>query len=128
MTGLLDTHVLLWAVFEPHRLSRRARAFIESPDSQLLLSPVSIWEIITKVSTGKLTLFMPVTGFIAAQQGLLRLTSLPLTMEHALALEGLPWHHKDPGDRLLLAQAMREQVPVVSSDERFARYPVQVLW
>ena len=128
MTMLLDTHVILWAVFESHRLSTRARQLMADPANVLLFSAVSAWEIAAKVGTGRLTLHVPVTEFLDAQRTRLKLTDLPLTLVQAAGIANLPNYHKDPGDRLLVAQALAEGVPILTIDSQIRRYPVQVLW
>ena len=128
MTMLLDTHVILWAVFESRRLSTRARQLMADPANVLLFSAVSAWEIATKVGTGRLTLHVPVTEFLDAQRTRLKLTDLPLTLVQAAGIASLPLHHRDPGDRLLVAQALAEGVPILTIDSQIRRYPVEVLW
>ena len=128
MKLLLDTQSLIWFDQDDPRLPARAKALLESSENELWLSPASYWEIAIKVSIGKLTLASPFDEFmtrIIAQNGLV---VLPILVKHCWLLVGLEYHHRDPFDRLLIAQAMSECVPVVSSDEQFDAYPVTRLW
>ena len=128
MKMLLDTHVILWAVFETHRLSGRARGLILDPANVLFFSAVSAWEIATKAGTGRLTLHVTVSEFLDAQRQHLKLTDLSLTPAQAAGIAQLPDHHRDPGDRLLIAQALAEGIPILTADRQIRRYPVEVLW
>ena len=128
MKLLLDTQSLIWFDQNDPRLTARAKALLESSENELWLSPASYWEIAIKVSIGKLTLAAPFEDFmsrIVAQNGLI---ILPILVKHCSVLVGLEYHHRDPFDRLLIAQAMSEDIPVVSSDEQFDAYPVTRLW
>lgn len=127
MKGLLDTHTLIWWVSDPSRLSPAALAFIQDPASIVLLSVVSAWEILIKLPLGKLTLKAPLR-IVLAQQQANGIQMLPVTLDHVLDVEGLPPVHKDPFDRLLIAQANVEGAELVSADAIFAQYPVKVLW
>jgi PIN domain nuclease of toxin-antitoxin system len=118
---LLDTQVLLWAAGQPERLSAAARKLLDNPDNELLFSPASLWEVTIKNSLGR-------DDFKAdarlLRRGLLDngYTELPITSEHAVHVEGLPDLHKDPFDRMLLAQAIAEGITLVTSDAQLARY------
>jgi PIN domain nuclease of toxin-antitoxin system len=122
---LIDTMVLLWMAQKPARLSRRAARAFAAPDCVLELSALSLSEIAIKNRTGKLN--MPEADLRQTLDDL-DIRVLPYTREHALALFALPWHHTDPFDRQILAQALAEDIAVVTSDEVFARYPVRVIW
>jgi PIN domain nuclease of toxin-antitoxin system len=124
---LLDTHTFIWWDGEPSRLSPRILALLLDPSSTVLLSVVSIWEMLIKSQLGKLTLRLPLSQ-IVAQQLANGVTILPVTLDHTLDLEGLPAAHKDPFDRLLIAQARVEGAALLSVDRVFAQYPVTVLW
>ncbi len=128
MKILLDTHTLLWFGLSNPRLSDRARALIRDPDNQPLVSPASYWEIAIKISLGKYRLFQDVASFVEQQIATNRLDILPISPEHAGLVATLPFHHRDPFDRLLIAQAIHERVPLVSSDDAFDKYPVTRLW
>ncbi len=122
MKLLLDTHLLLWAAGDQGRLSRAARALIENPDNELIFSAASLWEIAIKRTLGR-------DDFRADPRLLLRglldngYLELPVTSEHALALDDLPAIHKDPFDRILVAQATVEGMVLLSTDPVVARYP-----
>jgi PIN domain nuclease of toxin-antitoxin system len=122
MKLLLDTHLLLWAMIEPERLPLRARSRIDSHDNQLLFSVASLWEIAIKSSRGRTDFRIDPAVFRRAllDNGY---EELPLIGEHVLALRSLPALHKDPFDRLLLAQCMAEGVLLVTRDPLLAQYP-----
>jgi PIN domain nuclease of toxin-antitoxin system len=127
MKGPLDTHEFIWWDSDPSRLSAPALACLQNPSSTVLLNVVSVWEMVIKLQLGKLTLSTPLRTILAQQQAN-GLQILPLTLDHVLAVEGLPTPHKDPFDRLLIAQANVEGAVLLSADAIFAQYPVQVLW
>jgi PIN domain nuclease of toxin-antitoxin system len=128
MRLLLDTHVLLWAIAEPARLSKRTRRLLRDESNDLLFSTASIWEIQLKQRAGKLTL--PGTpGFL--QQHLLRLgvqEVLSITPDHAYRVLSLPAGHKDPFDCLLAAQCLAEDLSLVTADPAFSALGVHALW
>jgi len=125
MSLLLDSHVFLWWLQDSRQLSRPARRAIGAPTSRVLVSAASIWEIAIKLSIGKLKWREGVTldGSIAA----CGFTELPITARHAAGVRNLPTHHGDPFDRLLIAQALLEDLRLVTADEVFARYGVPIL-
>lgn len=127
MTGLLDTHTFIWWDGDPTKLSATAKAFIQDPANGVVLSVVSVWEILIKSDLGKLTLAKPLRQILSRQQSN-GIRILPMSLEHVLELENLPRHHKDPFDRMLAAQAAVEHMTLISIDAIFANYPVQVLW
>jgi PIN domain nuclease of toxin-antitoxin system len=128
MKLLLDTHTFLWFVIGSSNLSANARALIEDAANEKFLSVACLWEIAIKLSIGKLTLSAPFAVLISQQLGLNGLELLNITIEHAAVVAGLPFHHRDPFDRLLIAQAMVEKMPIVSIDTTFDTYPVTRLW
>lgn len=128
MTLLLDTHAFLWFVLDEPRLSATAKAAIGDPANEILLSPASYWEIAIKVSIDKLTLQQPFLPFIDAQIAANRLTVLHITPQHAAVVATLPYHHRDPFDRLLIAQALAENIPLISGDPVLDAYGVQRVW
>lgn len=128
MRLLLDTHTILWAVDSPARLSGKASAAIQNPANELLCGAGSIWELAIKVGLKKLTLSLPFRQWMASAIDDLGLTVLPITVDYADALTTLPPHHGDPFDRLLIAQATVERIPVVSVDQGFDAYPITRLW
>ena len=128
MRLLLDAHTLIWAVDDRSRLSPRAASSLEDPANDLLLSAGTIWEVAINVGLGKLALSMPYRRWMAQAMADLGVSVLPITVEYADVQAGLPWHHRDPFDRLLIAQAMAEEVPIVSRDPTLDEYPVTRLW
>jgi PIN domain nuclease of toxin-antitoxin system len=122
---LLDTNVAVWLLLgDRERVSTHAADALEDEDNEVAVSAASVWEIAIKRSLGKLTI---ADGW-AATLWRLGFDPLPVTAIHAAAAEGLPWHHRDPFDRLLVAQASVERLALVSADERLAAYGVEVLW
>ena len=125
---LLDTHALIWWLLDDRSLSRTARTALSRPGNVVFVSAVSIVEISIKLSINKL----PLPDEL--DQGLLEVVaatgfrSLPVTPEHAYFLRHLPWHHRDPFDRLLIAQSRLEKLTIVTEDQAIRRYSVDVLW
>ena len=128
MKLLLDTHVFIWWDSEPARLSPRALALCQDRQNTLLLSVVSLWEMQIKLQLGKLKLALPLKEIVEGQRRTNNVEILPVTLEHVLGLENLPPYHKDPFDRLLVAQAIVEEAVLVSADPNIAKYPVQIVW
>jgi PIN domain nuclease of toxin-antitoxin system len=128
MRALLDTHAFLWFITGDARLSLAARRLMEDVRYDLLLSVASIWEIAIKAGTGRLPLPVPIRSFIPQQVAENEITLLPVAMEHALEGAYLPLHHRDPFDRMLVVQALAEQVPILSADPALDRYGVQRVW
>jgi PIN domain nuclease of toxin-antitoxin system len=122
---LLDTHTFLWAVDDDARLSPAARSAIIDGNNLVFVSAATAWEIAIKKSAGKLTL--PQGNFLEELR-IHRFTPLAITAEHALAVENLPSYHKDPFDRLLIAQAQLEKLVFVTGDARIRQYDVQLIW
>jgi PIN domain nuclease of toxin-antitoxin system len=120
---LLDTHVLLWALEAPASLRDETRGAIENPRNPVLVSTASAWEIGVKISVGKLQAPLD----LVAQLREKRFTALPVTVEHGLRVGELPLLHKDPFDRLLVAQAQLEGLTIVTRDPRIAAYDVETL-
>lgn len=122
MNLLLDTHLLLWAAGEPERLSREAVELINQPEHKLYFSAVSIWEVVIKRGLGR-TDFRVDPALL--RRGLVEhdYAELPITSTHAMAVSHLPAIHRDPFDRLLVAQAETEGLLLLTADERVARYP-----
>jgi PIN domain nuclease of toxin-antitoxin system len=119
---LLDTHLLLWAAVEPQRLTKPARALLENPDNELLFSAISLWEVVIKNSLGRPDFHLDAR---LLRRGLLDngYTELPVTSEHTVATSDLPQIHKDPFDRLLVAQAIVEGILLLTVDPLVAKYP-----
>jgi PIN domain nuclease of toxin-antitoxin system len=125
---LLDTQALVWYAFADPQLATTARAIIADPANEVLVSPASYWEIAIKVSLGKWQLHQPYPDLIDSLWTVYGFRILPITPEHTGRLIGLPFHHRDPFDRLLAAQALVEGVPRVSSDVVFEQYGVTRVW
>jgi len=124
---LADTHVVLWSATNPARLNQEARAAIEDGSNEVRVSTVSVWEIAIKQSLGKLDLPQPAERWLPE---VLRRTGFEVadvTVSAALRVRGLPWHHRDPFDRLLIAHALDEGYTIVTRDEVFEAYGVAVL-
>jgi len=126
MKVLLDTHTFLWAIIDEKKLSPRVRRIMAS--SQLWWSVVSLWEAIQKAQVGKLSLPLPAGPFLTDELSSNHVRLLPVSLSHVLRVEELPLHHRDPFDRLLIAQSIEEGWPIVTADPWFARYPVDVIW
>ena len=125
---LLDTHVLLWWLFDEPKLSDLAHSVIQAPDNTILISSASGWEIATKYRLGKLPHAGEVAHNLPALLRKSRMDVLSITMEHALAAGALPGPHRDPFDRMLIAQAQIEGLRIVTSDRVFEQYPVELVW
>ncbi|HMI82644.1 MAG TPA: type II toxin-antitoxin system VapC family toxin [Polyangiaceae bacterium] len=123
MSLLLDTHVLLWCLGNPDRLRRETRKKIEAPAQMVFVSAVSAWEIELKRALGKLK----APSDLGEQLEKKRFTELPVHLRHARALGSLPDHHRDPFDRMLIAQAMTDGLVIVTADDRIRSYPVRTL-
>ena len=123
----LDTHALLWFQAGDRRLSQTARRAIEAADAELLVSAATVWEMAIKASLGRLRLSDPVETYMTRKiaQGY---RMLPVSWPHAAKVEALPWHHRDPFDRLLAAQAIAEGCPIVTRDRVFRKYGAEVVW
>ncbi len=128
MRVLLDTHALLWFLSGNSRMSDYARRVTADPDNEALLSAGSLWETTIKASLGKLTLDEPFEEVIPDKLAAERIEVLPIEMQYLAALRRLPFHHRDPFDRLIIAQALVEGVPVVTRDAVFESYGVEVIW
>jgi PIN domain nuclease of toxin-antitoxin system len=124
---LLDTHALLWAATEPERLQVEAREALEDGTHDVLVSSVTAWEIAIKQSLGKLDLAQPAEIWIPEVIRRTGLEPAPIELTAALRVRALPWHHRDPFDRLLIAQALESGYTIVTRDVVFGRYGVAVL-
>jgi PIN domain nuclease of toxin-antitoxin system len=127
MKLLIDTHTFLWFIHDDPNLSDRAASLLES-DADLLLSTASLWEIAIKVNLQKLTLPDTYEIFIPHQIQINSIEILPIEMEHLAVAVKLPLHHRDPFDRLLISQAIAEQIAIVSIDQKFDSYAINRLW
>jgi PIN domain nuclease of toxin-antitoxin system len=125
---LLDTHAFLWWVADDRRLSRKARAAIASRDSACFLSMASVWEMAIKVGLQRLELPSSVDRFVSEQMAANAFEPLPIGLGHAGDVARLPFHHRDPFDRLLVAQALGEGLSIVSAGPVFGKYGVNRIW
>ncbi len=125
---LLDAHTFLWAITDDKRLSTTAREVFTRASNELLLSSASVWEILIKVQIGKLQVPLPTGNYLKRHLTANNIQVLPIRLEHVLRLEQLPLHHRDPFDRILVAQSLEEKMPIVSCDLLFKKYPVKVVW
>jgi len=125
---LLDTSAFLWWITEHQSLSQRARDLISDADNEVWFSVVSSWEIVIKAGLGRVQLPEKVERFLPKQVGANGFQVLPVHLRHTLRVAGLPVLHRDPFDRLLVAQAIVEGFTIVSGDQQLSRYPVAVEW
>lgn len=128
MRVLLDTHAFLWWVRDDGRLSGRARDALSDAGNELLFSVVSGWEIAIKAQLGKLRASRDIGAYLSEQLSINSMQVLPIYLSHTVRVADLPNHHRDPFDRLLVAQALVEDLPLVSVDPEISRYPVEVIW
>jgi len=125
---LFDTHSFIWWADEPTKLSTVALAALEDEGNRLFLSDVSVWEIQIKVQLGKMKLKLPLEDLVESQQRDNEVEILPIATEHILTLNNLPFYHKDPFDRLLIAQSIIEGFTIVTLDPEFPPYGAKLLW
>lgn len=128
MNILLDTQAFVWWGTEKAKLPLRIRDLCEAEESQLILSVASVWEMQIKIQLGKLRLDDPLETIIERERQVNGLFIFPILLPHVFELKHLPNDHKDPFDRLLVAQARVERFPIVSADSVLQRYPVEILW
>jgi PIN domain nuclease of toxin-antitoxin system len=130
MNYLLDTQAFLWLATAPERLRQEVRHTIASPEHRVFLSTVVVWEIAIKSASGKLELKDDLDSFVAQQVAAMRLAHLPITVDHGLKVAKLPVlaGHRDPFDRMLIAQAKAEGMTIVTRDPLFAAYGVPIAW
>jgi PIN domain nuclease of toxin-antitoxin system len=125
---LLDTHAFLWAIMDDPRLSKAAADAFLNEDNQLLLSITSVWEMAIKVATGKLDLRVPLDELVRTQLGTLGIHLLAIELAHVLGVGAMPFHHRDPFDRLLVSQARAEGLVLMSCDPALDAYGITRLW
>jgi PIN domain nuclease of toxin-antitoxin system len=128
MKALLDTSAFLWFISGSDRLSIKACDYMVNLENDLILSVASLWEIAIKTSIGKLELLRPFDQLIPAQLEENAIEVLPIKIDHLSNIISLELHHRDPFDRLIIAQSIAEQIPVITSDAAFAKYPVDIIW
>lgn len=127
MNVLVDTHAWIWSLASPERLSAEARTVLSSRRNVVYLSAASAWELAIKAALGKIELPEPFEAFVPSRMARLGITPLPVTHAHALRVSSLPPHHRDPFDRLLVAQAIVERLPILTADAAFERYGIELI-
>ena len=127
MRFLLDTHIFLWLNNEPAKLSPALHLICDDPANELFISLVSLWEIQIKQQLGKLKFDVPWQQMLEIQQKDNGLVLLPIKLQHIATLEDLPLIHRDPFDRLLIAQAIQEEMTILSADTIFCNYPITLI-
>ena len=125
---LLDTNIVIWSLSASERVSSRARRAMDRPGAALFVSVVSVWEIVTKHQAGKLRLRATLAEVVNQILYLSPWTIVPVAAEHLTLLAGLPLLHTDPFDRLLIVQAQRESLAIVTADEQIEKYDVRTIW
>jgi len=128
MKCLLDTHAFIWLITDDERLSAKARSTILDSRTTLYLSSASIWEMVIKAGIGKLKLPAHPETFVQKQMATTQIQELPISFKHAFHLQHLPGHHKDPFDRMLVAQALAEKLTILTIDPLIAQYSAKTLW
>lgn len=128
MRVLLDSHAVIWAVDDPSRLGKVAVELLEDLESELLISAATVWELSIKFGLGRLELSSPFNVWMTSAILDLELEVLPITIDYAHVQSGLPNHHRDPFDRLIIAQSIVEEISIVSSDSAFDAYGVNRVW
>ncbi len=128
MRLLLDTQAFLWSISSSEQLSPRARRAVSSGTNEVFVSAVSAWEIAIKTRLGRLQLGADIEHFVPDQMARNSFLPLPVLLHHALKVAGLPEIHRDPFDRLLVAQAIAEGLHLVTADRELGNYPVKVVW
>jgi PIN domain nuclease of toxin-antitoxin system len=128
MKVLLDTHVLLWALAAPDKLSQRVRSLLEDLDTEIYVSSASVWEIATKWRLGRLPQAEPLLSNLTAHLRRFLAHELSISYDHALLAGRLEWPHRDPFDRMLAAQALLEHLPFITTDELFLSLDVPTIW
>jgi PIN domain nuclease of toxin-antitoxin system len=128
MSILFDTHALLWLVNGSALLSENAKSLFSEPQNDFYLSLASVWEMAIKIKIGKLHVPSPLKQFISEQLPLNGIKILNIKLEHVIEVADLPLHHRDPFDRLIIAQGLVENLPIITVDKIFDDYGVQRLW
>jgi PIN domain nuclease of toxin-antitoxin system len=128
MRLLLDTHAFIWYTTDSSRLSITGRSLIDNGDNDILLCTASVWEMAIKHSIGRLNFSLPFMEFIKQQIAVNRIEILEISFDHIEVVASLPLHHRDPFDRLIIAQSMAQQIPLLSVDAIFDAYAIARLW
>jgi len=127
MRFIVDTQVWLWWYAQPEKIGSKAQTLMESPGNEIFLSVASVWEIGIKYSTGKLRLPEPAKEYVLSRIARDAFSLLDVKATHALESASLPWHHKDPFDRLIIAQSRIENLPIMTSDGQFGKYEAKLI-
>ena len=128
MQYLIDTHTLLWITDNNPKLSKKAKSIYLNPANDIYISLASIWEVVIKVSLQKLIIEDTVANFINTQIKGNSIKILDIKLKHIVALENLPYYHRDPFDRLIITQSLLEKIPVLSRDRILDQYPIKRIW
>ena len=128
MRLLLDGHAFLWWVLDDPRLSAAARRILSDGANALYLSAATAWEVIIKTQIGRLRLPEVASRYVRSRMSQYGIESLPIQLSHVLQIETLPLHHRDPFDRILIAQSQLEDLPILTADRQIAQYDVKVVW
>ena len=128
MKIILDTHAFLWFAENSKKLSQTANILLNNQENKLLLSIASVWEMQIKIGIGKLQLEESLTEIVAKQREVNEVEIFPINLDHIWQLDSLPLHHKDPFDRMLIAQAITENLPILTIDSIFHKYQVNIIW
>ena len=128
MKALLDTHTFLWWISDAPKLSSLVREIISDGKNELFLSAASGWEIAIKASLGRIHIHGKLQSFISEQMITNAIQGLPIQISHALQVYNLPLYHRDPFDRILIAQSQLESLPILTNDSQFSQYQVKVIW
>ena len=128
MQFLIDTHALIWFILDNPKLSRKAKDMIEDKTNKRFVSTVCVWEIAIKMSIGKLNMGGTFEQLFPEQLTINDMQLLPITTDHLYRIIDLPFHHRDPFDRLMIAQSIVESIPIISRDSAFDAYPIERLW
>jgi len=125
---LLDSHVLFWIITGDLQLSRKAKNIYLDEKNKIFISIASLWEIAIKISLNKLSISMRLPEFVQEHVIANEISIMPIELTHIYNLENLPFYHRDPFDRLIIAQSMAEKINILSNDTVFDRYPVKRIW
>lgn len=128
MKYLLDTHPFLWIITDDSKLSKKARDIYLDSENDIFLSMASIWELAIKSSLGKISLDKPLNEFVSEHVLGNNIEILEIKLPHVLRIEQLPFHHRDPFDRLIISQAIEDSLPILAGDKAFDSYKIKRIW
>ena len=128
MRLLLDSHALIWAIYSPDRLSLQASQLLHDEANELIVSHATLWELFSKIGRGKLLLAGTSVDRVMERISALGVMLLPIELSHIVSSASLPHHHSDPFDRMLIAQALEQNLPILTADTIFAAYGAPVIW